>query len=85
MSLRIQNNVEAYNANRQLENTSNKMSKAMERLVCFLGGDLLPLTLPIPKWHRIGPKPPRNRPTNLTDIRGDRELPLGPTPSHQGG
>src|ERR687893_116468 len=32
MSLRIQNNVEAYNANRQLENTSNKMSKAMERL-----------------------------------------------------
>jgi flagellin len=32
MSLRIQNNVEAFNAHRQLTSTSSKMSKAMERL-----------------------------------------------------
>jgi flagellin len=32
MSLRIQNNVEAFNAHRQLVGTSDKMSKAMERL-----------------------------------------------------
>src|ERR687885_1158589 len=32
MSLRIQNNVEAFNAHRQLEATSGKLSKAMERL-----------------------------------------------------
>jgi flagellin len=32
MSLRIQNNVEAFNAHRQLEGTSAKLSKAMERL-----------------------------------------------------
>src|ERR671923_2543000 len=32
MSLRIQNNVEAFNAHRQLESTSGKLSKAMERL-----------------------------------------------------
>jgi flagellin len=32
MSLRIQNNVEAFNAHRQLVGTSSKMSKAMERL-----------------------------------------------------
>ena len=32
MSLRINNNVEAFNAHRQLVGTSNKMQKAMERL-----------------------------------------------------
>jgi flagellin len=32
MSLRIQNNVEAFNAHRQLQATSSKMSRAMERL-----------------------------------------------------
>lgn len=32
MSLRIQNNIEAFNAHRQLEGTSMKMSKSMERL-----------------------------------------------------
>jgi flagellin len=32
MSLRIQNNVEAFNAQRQLINTSDKLSKAMEKL-----------------------------------------------------
>ena len=32
MSLRIQSNVEAFNAHRQLEGTSGKLSKAMERL-----------------------------------------------------
>jgi flagellin len=32
MSLRIQNNVEAFNAHRQLTGTSEKLSKAMERL-----------------------------------------------------
>src|SRR6059036_3858861 len=32
MSLRIQNNVEAFNAHRQLVGTSDKLSKAMERL-----------------------------------------------------
>jgi flagellin len=32
MSLRIQNNVEAFNAHRQLTDTSGKLSKAMERL-----------------------------------------------------
>jgi flagellin len=32
MSLRIQNNVEAFNAHRQLQGTSNAMSKSMERL-----------------------------------------------------
>ena len=32
MSLRIQNNVEAFNAHRQLTQTSNKAAKAMERL-----------------------------------------------------
>jgi flagellin len=32
MSLRIQNNVEAFNAHRQLQDTSGKLSKAMERL-----------------------------------------------------
>jgi flagellin len=32
MSLRIQNNVEAFNAHRNVEQTSTKMSKAMERL-----------------------------------------------------
>jgi flagellin len=32
MSLRIQNNVEAFNAHRQLVGTGNQMSKAMERL-----------------------------------------------------
>ncbi len=32
MSLRIQNNIEAYNAHRQLSATSNKLSKSMERL-----------------------------------------------------
>jgi flagellin len=32
MSLRIQNNVEALNAHRQLQSTSEKLSKAMERL-----------------------------------------------------
>jgi flagellin len=32
MSLRIQNNVEAFNAHRQLVGTSDKMSKSMERL-----------------------------------------------------
>ncbi len=32
MSLRIQNNVEAFNAHRQLTSTSNKAAKAMERL-----------------------------------------------------
>jgi len=32
MSLRIQNNVEALNAHRQLQSTSDKLSKAMERL-----------------------------------------------------
>src|ERR671923_725022 len=32
MSLRIQNNVEAFNAHRQLESTSGKLSKSMERL-----------------------------------------------------
>ena len=32
MSLRIQNNVEAFNAHRQLEATSSKAAKAMERL-----------------------------------------------------
>jgi flagellin len=32
MSLRIQTNVEAFNAHRQLSNTSSKMSKSMERL-----------------------------------------------------
>ena len=32
MSLRIQNNVEAFNAHRQLTGTSNAMSKSMERL-----------------------------------------------------
>jgi flagellin len=32
MSLRIQHNIEALNAHRQLENTSGKLSKAMERL-----------------------------------------------------
>ena len=32
MSLRIQNNIEAFNAHRQLVNTSSKLSKSMERL-----------------------------------------------------
>src|SRR5215475_9053558 len=32
MSLRIQNNVEAFNAQRNLVNTSNQVSKAMEKL-----------------------------------------------------
>jgi flagellin len=32
MGLRIQNNVEAFNAHRQLTNTSNKAAKAMEKL-----------------------------------------------------
>jgi flagellin len=32
MSLRIQNNVEAFNAHRQLQGTSNALSKSMERL-----------------------------------------------------
>src|ERR671931_129318 len=32
MSLRIQNNIEAFNAHRQLVGTSDKLSKAMERL-----------------------------------------------------
>src|SRR5881409_4097361 len=32
MSLRIQHNVEALNAHRQLQSTSDKLSKAMERL-----------------------------------------------------
>jgi flagellin len=32
MSLRIQNNIEAFNAHRQLEGTGNKLSKSMERL-----------------------------------------------------
>jgi flagellin len=32
MSLRIQNNVEAFNAHRQLTDTSGKLSKSMERL-----------------------------------------------------
>ena len=32
MSLRIQNNIEAFNAHRQLEGTSARMSKSMERL-----------------------------------------------------
>src|SRR3954465_7452916 len=32
MSLRIQNNVEAFNAHRQLVGTSSKLSKSMERL-----------------------------------------------------
>ena len=32
MSLRIQNNVEAFNAHRQLQDTSTKLSKSMERL-----------------------------------------------------
>src|SRR3984893_12010099 len=32
MSLRIQNNVEAFNAHRQLQSTSGMLSKAMERL-----------------------------------------------------
>ena len=32
MSLRIQNNTEAFNAHRQLENTSMQLSKSMERL-----------------------------------------------------
>src|ERR1700760_3510784 len=32
MSLRIQNNVEAFNAHRQLEGTSNQAAKAMEKL-----------------------------------------------------
>src|SRR3712207_3980808 len=32
MALRIQNNVEAFNAHRQLTSTSNKAAKAMERL-----------------------------------------------------
>jgi flagellin len=32
MSLRIQNNIEAFNAHRQLTGTSEKLSKAMERL-----------------------------------------------------
>ncbi len=32
MSLRIQNNVEAFNAHRQLTQTSSKAAKAMERL-----------------------------------------------------
>src|SRR4051812_27155050 len=32
MSLRIQNNVEAFNAHRQLQDTSGKLSKSMERL-----------------------------------------------------
>jgi flagellin len=32
MGLRIQNNVEAFNAHRQLTQTSNKAAKAMERL-----------------------------------------------------
>src|ERR671928_1140798 len=32
MSLRIQNNVEAFNAHRQLSATSEKLSKSMERL-----------------------------------------------------
>ena len=32
MSLRIQNNIEAFNAHRQLENTSMQLSKSMERL-----------------------------------------------------
>jgi flagellin len=32
MSLRIQNNIEAFNAHRQLSGTSDKLSKAMERL-----------------------------------------------------
>jgi flagellin len=32
MSLRIQNNIEAFNAHRQLVNTGNEMSKSMERL-----------------------------------------------------
>jgi len=32
MSLRIQNNVEAFNAHRQLETTSTKLSQSMERL-----------------------------------------------------
>jgi flagellin len=32
MSLRIQSNIEAMNAHRQLVNTSDQMSKSMERL-----------------------------------------------------
>jgi flagellin len=32
MSLRIQNNVEAFNAQRQLVGNSDKLSKAMEKL-----------------------------------------------------
>ena len=32
MSLRIQNNVEAFNAHRQLVGTSDKVGKAMEKL-----------------------------------------------------
>src|SRR3954470_16873642 len=32
MALRIQNNIEAFNAHRQLEGTSNAMSKSMQRL-----------------------------------------------------
>src|SRR5712691_10370894 len=32
MSLRIQNNIEAFNAHRRLEETSMKLSKSMERL-----------------------------------------------------
>src|SRR5213596_635351 len=32
MSLRIQNNTEAFNAHRQLENTSLQLSKSMEKL-----------------------------------------------------
>ena len=32
MSLRIQNNIEAFNAHRQLTNTSSQQSKAMEKL-----------------------------------------------------
>ena len=32
MSLRIQNNIEAFNAHRQLVNTSAQLSKSMERL-----------------------------------------------------
>src|ERR1700748_232999 len=32
MSLRIQNNVEAFNAHRQLEGTASKAAKAMEKL-----------------------------------------------------
>jgi flagellin len=32
MSLRIQNNIEAFNAHRNVQQTSDKMSKAMERL-----------------------------------------------------